>query len=154
MLMKRLQKLLGVVAVSLAVLLPVVGSADSGLTIPPPVKGKQCVEPTDVMRRNHMDYLKHHRDETLREGIRTKQYSLRECIACHVAPVEASAGTEQSQGHFCMNCHIYTGIKPDCFQCHATKPEAGAVALPPADASALRSLQTHNSSALLNDGLK
>ncbi len=132
MLMKRFSKLLGVVAVSLAVLLPVVGAADSGLTIPAPVKGKQCVEPTDQMRRNHMDHLLYHRDQTMREGIRTKQYSLRECIACHVAPMQPSstAAVSDKPDHFCQNCHAYTGIQIDCFQCHATQPEAEINAKP------------------------
>ncbi|MBV5325306.1 MAG: hypothetical protein J0626_08585, partial [Rhodospirillaceae bacterium] len=36
------------------------------------VKGEQCVEPTDFMRRNHMKLLNHQRDETVIEGVRTK----------------------------------------------------------------------------------
>ncbi|WP_296815719.1 hypothetical protein [Thiobacillus sp.] len=49
------------------------------------VKGEQCVEPNDFMRRNHMKVLLHHRDETVLEGIRTKKYSLKECINCHAS---------------------------------------------------------------------
>ena len=37
------------------------------------VKGEQCVESNDFMRRNHMKVLDHHRDETVLEGIRTKK---------------------------------------------------------------------------------
>lgn len=46
-------------------------------------KGEQCVEPTPDMRRNHMRYLTHQRDETVHRGIRTKRHSLKECVACH-----------------------------------------------------------------------
>ena len=38
------------------------------------VKGEQCVEDTDYMRRNHMKVLDQHRDKTVIEGIRTKKY--------------------------------------------------------------------------------
>ena len=31
--------------------------------------GTQCVEPADVMRRRHMDFLKHQRDETVLGGV-------------------------------------------------------------------------------------
>jgi hypothetical protein len=47
-----------------------------------------CVEPTAEMRRNHMEYILHQRDETMHEGIRTRQYSLNECINCHVSDAE------------------------------------------------------------------
>ncbi|MEW8050422.1 MAG: sulfur reduction protein DsrJ, partial [Candidatus Thiodiazotropha sp.] len=29
-----------------------------------------CVAPTDEIRRNHMDYLQHGRDDTVRDGMR------------------------------------------------------------------------------------
>ena len=44
----------------------------------------QCVEPTDVMRRYHMDFLLHQRDKTVYKGIRTKRHSLQGCVDCHV----------------------------------------------------------------------
>ena len=33
-------------------------------------KGDKCVEPTDVMRRNHMEFILHQRDDTMRRGVR------------------------------------------------------------------------------------
>ena len=42
----------------------------------PVAQGENCVEDTDFMRRNHMSLLKHQRDETMHEGIRSKQHSL------------------------------------------------------------------------------
>jgi hypothetical protein len=90
----------------------------------PKGKGEQCVEPTQEMRTNHMKMLKHQRDLTVIEGVRTKKHSLNECIACHVVPDSngkfPKIGTEQ---HFCSTCHIYASVKVDCFQCHATKPD-------------------------------
>ncbi len=83
----------------------------------------QCVEPTDFMRRNHMELIKHQRDETVHKGIRETNYSLAGCVDCHVQydashqPVPVTA-----EGQFCDGCHDYTGVHLDCFQCHATVP--------------------------------
>ena len=44
-----------------------------------------CVEPTDVMRKEHYLFLLHQRDETVVNGIRTKNHSLANCIDCHVS---------------------------------------------------------------------
>jgi hypothetical protein len=89
----------------------------------PAAKGEACVEPTDVMRRNHMDYLLHQRDDTVHAGIRTTKYSLKACLECHVRPDEAGAyprsGTPE---HFCSSCHTYAAVKIDCFSCHADRP--------------------------------
>lgn len=90
-----------------------------------PAKGTQCVQPTPEMRRNHMKYILHHRDETVHEGVRTKQYSLKECINCHVQPTaDGSYPSIHSKDHFCNSCHSYAAVKIDCFQCHATHPPA------------------------------
>lgn len=105
-------------------------SSASRVPLPTPPKAKasipdtECVEPLEVMRRQHGHFLKHHRDKTMHEGIRTKQHSLIECINCHVTP-SADAGhypSIQSETHFCRNCHSYAAVNIDCFQCHASKP--------------------------------
>ena len=80
-----------------------------------------CVEPTDEMRKNHMNYILHQRDETVHEGIRTKQYSLNECINCHVSE-SPDAPRISSEEHFCNSCHTYAAVNIDCFQCHADRP--------------------------------
>ncbi|MGM0594433.1 MAG: hypothetical protein ACQETD_07855 [Pseudomonadota bacterium] len=130
--MKPISKLLNVLPALLVLTLsaPVLAGDNDGVgpNIPAPVKGNQCVEDTDEMRRNHMKYLLQHRDDTLRKGIRTKQYSLNECLECHVPPAEESNQASRSEGeHFCQSCHMYTGVKVDCFQCHATRPEGTAM---------------------------
>jgi hypothetical protein len=128
--MKPLSKLLQLFAALSALTLSVSAFAaednGAGPNIPKAVKGEQCVEDTNEMRRNHMVYLNKHRDATLREGIRTKQYSLKQCIECHV-PADGTPEATRAEGeHFCKNCHVYTGVSIDCFQCHATKPEKSA----------------------------
>ena len=127
--MKPLSKLLQLFAALSVLALSVPASAEGngvGPVIPKAVKGEQCVEDTDEMRRNHMVYLSKHRDETLREGIRTKQYSLKQCIECHVPAEDAPEASRAEGGHFCKNCHVYAGVTIDCFECHATMPEKSA----------------------------
>lgn len=94
-------------------------------------QGESCAKDTDFIRRNHMSLLKHQRDETVHKGIRTKQYSLKECLNCHVVsgPDEQPV-TAASPEHFCRSCHDYAAVKIDCFQCHSSRPEPGIL---PAD---------------------
>jgi len=80
-----------------------------------------CVEPTGEMRKNHMEYILHQRDKTMHEGIRTKRYSLVECINCHVSDAP-DAPRISSEQHFCNSCHTYAAVSIDCFQCHADRP--------------------------------
>jgi len=87
-------------------------------------KLKQCVEPTDIMRKKHYEFLYHHRDLTVIDGIRTKQHSLANCIDCHVSYDENGIAIPiNSEGQFCYTCHIETATKIDCFTCHATTPK-------------------------------
>ena len=95
------------------------------------VKGEQCVEPTDYMRRNHMKLLDHHRDETVLNGIRTKKYSLKGCIDCHAS--EKTGSVAAAKDDFCLSCHSYAAVKIDCFDCHSTKPQ-GPMAMHPLNA--------------------
>ena len=38
----------------------------------PAGEAEKCIHPTDDMRRNHMNYILHERDETMHEGIRNE----------------------------------------------------------------------------------
>lgn len=107
--------------------LPLLANAQQSGGVPSPVitqgKGDKCVADTGYMRRFHMQDLKHKRDETMHEGVRTKQFSLKECVACHAT--EDSSGKPvpiNAPGEFCASCHEYAAVTIDCFQCHATKP--------------------------------
>jgi len=85
-----------------------------------------CVEPVEVMRKKHYEFLMHQRDETLRRGIRTRKYSLEECINCHVPPPESGKLVRiDSKEHFCSSCHSYAAVRVDCFQCHRDTPLPG-----------------------------
>lgn len=93
--------------------------------IPKAVKGEQCVEDTDFMRKNHMDLLSHQRDETVHRGIRTKKHSLKGCFTCHIVKdAENKPVTVSNPKHFCRECHDYAAVKVDCFQCHSSVPDA------------------------------
>jgi hypothetical protein len=101
-------------------LLPVVPEAQRRVS-----EAQGCVEPTADMRRNHMKYILHQRDETMHQGIRTKQHSLEECINCHVSSAP-DAPRVSSEQHFCNSCHTYAAVNIDCFECHADRPSAEA----------------------------
>lgn len=96
----------------------------------PAAEGERCVEPTDVMRRDHMTFLLRQRDATVHLGIRSGRHSLKGCVDCHAAyddrgepiPVDAP-------GQFCASCHRYAAVEMDCFECHTAVPartQAGA----------------------------
>jgi len=105
-------------------------SSDNSVPLPviPRGQGENCVADTQIMRRNHMTMLRHQRDETMREGIRGKQYSLKECVSCHaVMGPDAMPVTVASPIHFCRACHDYAAVNIDCFGCHASRPEPGAL---------------------------
>ena len=102
--------------------------AVENLDIPPP-KGNYndetlCVEPVDIMRKRHFDFILDHRDKTVVKGIRTKQYSLIGCIDCHITPnAKGEYARYSEETHFCASCHQFTAVNIDCFQCHADRPE-------------------------------
>jgi hypothetical protein len=107
-------------------------SGDSGVPLPVISRGQgeNCVADIDFMRRNHMTMLRHQRDETMREGIRGNQYSLRDCVTCHaVLGPDAMPVTVASPQHFCRSCHDYAAVNIDCFQCHASRPEPSVAAI-------------------------
>ena len=112
-----------------ALLAPVLGWGAEG--VPKPVieiaRPGKCVEDTATMRREHPDLLKHQRDLTMHEGIRTKKHSLKECIECHASKHTGSVLGEKG---FCQSCHDYASVKIDCFSCHSAKPGLAAGSRP------------------------
>ena len=74
------------------------------------------------MRRSHMDFLKHQRDNTVHGGIRGAKFSLKGCIDCHASRKTGSVA--KAETNFCVSCHSYTAVKIDCFECHTHKPGA------------------------------
>ncbi len=116
-----------VIGLAGALLAPIAQAADGDFVVPGSKAAglKSCVEPTELMRRAHMELIQHQRDATVHQGIRSTKHSLAECISCHVS----KGGSEQfipiNRGdQFCGACHAYAAVGLDCFQCHATVPDA------------------------------
>jgi hypothetical protein len=96
--------------------------------IPPPKQNYSeetlCVEPVEIMRKQHFEFVLSHRDKTVIEGIRTKKHSLNECIDCHItANAQGEYSRYSDDTHFCASCHQFVAVNIDCFQCHADRPE-------------------------------
>lgn len=89
-----------------------------------------CVEDPKVMRRLHMELLKHDRDGTVRQGIRPARHSLAACVDCHAS--KSDGKVLGSDTHFCQGCHAYAAVKLDCFDCHTpvARPAATAMGTP------------------------
>ncbi len=96
------------------------GDKSSGVPVPKHkiTKGEKFVEPIDVMRTQHMELIQHQRDETMYRGIRTKKYSLKNCVDCHADPETKSVLGKEG---FCESCHSYAAVSIDCFSCHTDK---------------------------------
>lgn len=81
---------------------------------------KQCVESAQYMRANHMQLLNQWRDKAVREGKtvyinsqgRSFKIGLNTCLNCHSDP------TSSTSDQFCVSCHNYAGVKPNCWSCH------------------------------------
>ena len=100
-------------------------------------KGEQCVEATDVMRRDHMKFILHQRDKTVHDGIRTTKHSFKNCVDCHA---DTKTGSVLGKDGFCESCHVYASVKLDCFECHSALRETASLTPPPA--SGVRALST------------
>jgi len=84
-----------------------------------------CVEPTDIMRKDHMNFIYHQRDETMYQGIRTSKYSLKQCVSCHAIKDDQGEYVRANDPkYFCTSCHEYVAVKIDCFECHADTPRS------------------------------
>ena len=82
---------------------------------------KQCIEPKQFMRAEHMQLLNNWRDSVVRSGNRIytasdgKQYSMslqNTCLNCH-----------SNKKEFCDKCHNYMAVNPYCFDCHLQPKE-------------------------------
>ena len=81
-------------------------------------KGEQCVEPTDVMRQRHFEFIL-----SQQQGIRIEKHSLAGCVECHATRDENGAYLPiDAEGQFCESCHSYAAVSIDCFNCHESKP--------------------------------
>jgi len=129
---KAVRGLLAVSAALLALAGPATADAPAAggaSRVPKPTvatAGGQCVEDTAFMRRNHMELIRHQRDLTVHEGIRTTRHSLANCVNCHADP--KTGRVTGSRDAFCEGCHTYAAVKLDCFECHADRAKAATTA--------------------------
>ena len=132
--MRRLL-LSGLLAALLPGVAPLAAGADSSgfgaVAIPEPpaaAYGEACVEPVEVMRREHMQMLDHQRDRTVIDGERGAPYSLAGCLDCHnpqIPGIEVARYGDPE--HFCSACHNYASVKIDCFECHADRGDGSTL---------------------------
>ena len=114
-------------AVSMLMVL-VTGALAAGPTSAGPSWPGQCVADRMEMRRNHMERLKHTRDATVRQGVRTAGQGLDGCVTCHAVKDERGAAvTVADERHFCNSCHTSAAVRIDCFTCHSSPPGQGAM---------------------------
>jgi hypothetical protein len=96
----------------------------------PKATGEAHPEGNLFMRINHMNLMKHDRDETVLKGDREISYSLKACVDCHAVNGDDGAPVSvKSEKHFCRVCHDFAAVKVDCFQCHNSKPQITTEAL-------------------------
>jgi hypothetical protein len=85
-----------------------------------PAGETRCVESTQYMREYHTQLLQNWRDLSVRQGIssykssdnRTYEIKLTgTCLQCHSNKTE-----------FCDRCHTYSGVSPNCWDCHIIPP--------------------------------
>ena len=89
----------------------------------PPARGEQCVEPVEIMRRDHFDFMKHDRDKMVHQGVRAIRHSLAGCIDCHASKdAQGQFIPINAEDQFCQSCHVYAAVTMDCFTCHAAVP--------------------------------
>ena len=110
-----------------------------------------CVEPTDIMRRKHMEFIQHQRDKTVHGGIRSSKHSLSGCVDCHVRdePDGGAVPIHQKQ-EFCGACHAFTAVNLNCFDCHAAVPKGPGAAL--ASKAAYQAVGLEQSPRAVSDG--
>ena len=103
-------------------------------------KGDLCVEPREVMLRDHMKLILHQRDKTVHDGLRTTKHSFKNCVDCHA---DTKTGSVLGKEGFCESCHTYASVKIDCFECHSSMRETSvvkdSVGAPPSSVRALNS---------------
>jgi hypothetical protein len=126
--MHRLNGLKRIAAVMVAgIMLAISTAAISGSAVVEGSKAaglKDCVAPTMDMRRNHMDYLKHQRNEVVHKGDRSSKFALADCVSCHASKDKSGHPVPiNAEEQFCDSCHDYAAVNITCFQCHRKVPE-------------------------------
>ncbi|MBW2568046.1 MAG: sulfate reduction electron transfer complex DsrMKJOP subunit DsrJ [Deltaproteobacteria bacterium] len=85
---------------------------------------KECLEPKDFMKAEHMQILDVWRDSVVRTANRVyvnkngKKFNMslssgeNSCMGCH-----------SNKADFCDKCHDYASVRPYCWDCHIEPPK-------------------------------
>ena len=82
---------------------------------------KRCIEPTPYMRASHMELLDRWRDSVVREG--NQLYANQEGAKFPMSLSKTCVGCHSNKEKFCDSCHTYSGVKPNCWNCHISPKE-------------------------------
>jgi hypothetical protein len=86
------------------------------LTLELPATAKECIEPTEFMRSEHMHLLYAWREGVVRND--DLIYTATDGRAFKMNLYETCMGCHSSKEAFCDRCHDYTGAVVDCWECH------------------------------------
>ena len=85
---------------------------------------KECIEPKEYMKAEHMQILDIWRDSVVRNASRVfvsksgKRFNISlsagedSCMGCH-----------SNKAEFCDKCHDYASVRPYCWDCHIEPPK-------------------------------
>lgn len=91
------------------------------VAVPTGMEWKNCIEPAEWMRANHMNLLNTWRDEAIREGKRV--YKATDGRYWTVSLQETCTGCHVNKAEFCDKCHDANSVKPYCWDCHVEPGE-------------------------------
>lgn len=104
--------------------LPVVRPGEQGfewlprdIALTPDGKPKECIEPLEIIRKDHMRILDVFRDEVVREG-KTDYHATTGKVWPHMKLTGTCLSCHTKKADFCDRCHTYAGEEPYCFDCH------------------------------------
>ena len=86
-----------------------------------PEDEKECVEPVEYMRTDHMLLLTDWRDMALREGLRS--YTATDGRKWTVSLQNTCMNCHNDKAGFCDACHNDNNVVPDCWDCHVEPKE-------------------------------
>jgi hypothetical protein len=81
-----------------------------------PANEDRCVESTQWMRDNHMQLLEDWRQMVVREGLHT--YTASDGTEYAISLTDTCLSCHSDKAAFCDTCHEYTGVSPNCWECH------------------------------------
>jgi hypothetical protein len=96
-------------------------SSYSGHTLP--ASENKCVESAQYMREYHMHLLQQWRNSSVRDG--QKSYLAADNTTYDINLTGTCLKCHSSKADFCDSCHNYSGVAPNCWECHNVPPAAG-----------------------------